>query len=235
MSFLGNAVLVNWGGIVKSKEKDYNEWHSKEHMPERVSLPGFLRGLRAVGVPGTDLNHKYFMMYEAERKEVFVSKKYLERLNNPTEWTKDILSNYLSPSRTICSVVFTKSIGISTFISTIRFLGNNILNTHNAENLKSYTPKILELNGITGMHIILGDRSFGQMKTEEKRYRSLQGYNDQLVSQAVIIEGLNYRSLETAINNFKKNYSINECENIVINYYICQNILTKEDMFNKRC
>ena len=72
------------------------------------------------------------------------------------------------------------------------------------------------------------------MKTEEKRYRSLQGFNDQLVSQAVIIEGLNYRSLETAINNFKKNYSINECENIVINYYICQNILTKEDMFNKR-
>ena len=54
------------------------------------------------------------------------------------------------------------------------------------------------------MHIILGDSSFGQMNTEEKKYRSLQGLNDQLVSQAVIIEGLNYRSLETAINNFKK-------------------------------
>ena len=230
MSLLGSAVLVNWGGIVKSKEQEYNEWHSKEHMPERISLPGFLRGIRAVGIPGTDLNHKYFMMYEAERKEVFISKKYLERLNNPTEWTKKILSNYLSPSRTICSVISTKSIGIGTFLSTIRFLGSDILSSHSLENLKPYTSKILRFNGITGMHLILGDSSFGQMKTKEQKYRSSQGLNDQLVSQAVIIEGLNYRSLEIAINSFKKYYSINESKNIIINFYMCQNILTKEDM-----
>ena len=36
---------------------------------ERISSPGFLRGLRAVGIPGTDINHKYFMMYEAETKK----------------------------------------------------------------------------------------------------------------------------------------------------------------------
>ena len=93
MSLMGNAVLVNWGGIVASKENEYNQWHSIEHMPERISLPGFLRGCRAVGIEDTENNHKYFMMYEAERKEVFTSKKYLERLNNPTKWTKDILSN----------------------------------------------------------------------------------------------------------------------------------------------
>ena len=62
MGLLGSAVLVNWGGVVEEKEIEYNEWHSKEHMPERISLPGFLRGLRAVGIPGTNFNHKYFMM-----------------------------------------------------------------------------------------------------------------------------------------------------------------------------
>ena len=44
MSLLGDAVFVNWGGIVEVKELEYNEWHSKEHMPERISLPGILRG-----------------------------------------------------------------------------------------------------------------------------------------------------------------------------------------------
>ena len=53
------------------------------------------------------------------------------------------------------------------------------------------------------------------------------------MSQAVIIEGLNYRFLETAINNFKKNYSIKESKNIITNFYVCQNILTKQDMLNK--
>ena len=204
MGLLGAAVLVNWGGIVEDKEIEYNEWHSKEHMAERISLPGFLRGLRAVGIPGTDLNHKYFMMYEAERKEVFTSRKYLERLNSPTEWTKEILSNYLSPSRTICSVISSKSIGVGGYFSTIRFLGKKVLNKHNVENFKSFVPDILKLNGVSGMHIILGDSSYGQMNTEEKKYRSSQGLNDQIVSQAVIIEGINYHSLETAMKNIKK-------------------------------
>ena len=233
MGLLGDAVLVNWGGIVDDKEIEYNDWHSKEHMPERMSLPGFLRGLRAVGIPGTDINHKYFMMYEAEAKEVFVSRKYLERLNNPTEWTKEILSNYLSPSRTICSVISSKSIGVGGYLATIRFLGENILNNHNVENLKSFTPIILKLNGVTGMHVIVGDSSYGQMNTEEKKYRSSQGLNDQIVSQAVIIEGINYHSLETAIKEFKKKYSLKENNDLIINFYTCQNILTQQDLFHK--
>ena len=36
MGLLGSAVLVNWGGIVEEKEIEYNEWHSKEHMPEDI-------------------------------------------------------------------------------------------------------------------------------------------------------------------------------------------------------
>ena len=232
MSLLGDAVLVNWGGIVKVKELEYNEWHSKEHMPERISLPGFLRGLRAVGISGTDINHKYFMMYEAERKEVFVSKKYLERLNNPTDWTKDILSNYLSPSRTICSVISSKSIGVGGYISTIRFLGNEILKNQNVEYLKTATSIILKLNGITGMHVLIGDSSFGQMNTQEKKIRSSQGLDDQIVSQAVIIEGLNLQSLKSAINHLKKIYFLKESKNLIINYYFCQNILTKKDLLH---
>ena len=230
MSLLGDAVLVNWGGIVEVKELEYNEWHSKEHMPERISLPGFLRGLRAVGISGTDINHKYFMMYEAEQKEVFVSKKYLERLNNPTDWTKDILSNYLSPSRTICSVISSKSIGVAGYISTIRFLGNKILKNQNVEYLKTATSIILKLNGVTGMHVLMGDSSFGQMNTQEKKIRSSQGLDDQIVSQAVIIEGLNLQSLKSAINHLKKIYFLKENKNLIINYYFCQNILTKKDL-----
>ena len=146
------------------------------------------------------------MMYEAERKEVFTSTQYLKRLNNPTGWTKKILSNYLSPSRTICSVKSRKSIGVGGYLATIRFLGEKILKNHNLENLKPLTTKILKLIGVTGMHLILGDRSYGQINTEEKKYRSSQGLNDQIVSQAIIIEGLNYVSLETAVKNIKKNF-----------------------------
>ncbi len=167
MSLLGSAVLVNWGGIIEAKENEYNRWHSEEHMPERISLPGFIRGLRAVGIKETKINNKYFMMYEAERKEVFVSQQYLERLNNPTNWTKDILSNYISPSRTICSVVFSSSLGKGGCISTIRFLNNVCENQFGVEKFKFEISNILNLEGILGVHFLLGDNNFGQLKTVE--------------------------------------------------------------------
>ena len=228
MSLLGSAVLVNWGGIVQEKESDYNQWHSLEHMPERISLPGFLRGCRAQGEPGTEVKNKYFMMYEAEKKEIFISKKYLERLNNPTTWTKDILSSYISPSRTICSVIASKSVGLSGFLSTIRFLDHDIENKFNVEKLKLSIPRLIKSDGITGMHVLLGDNTFGQMRTEEKKYRASQGMDDQVISQAIIIEGLNYSALRKAVESFVVEHSINV--NIITNFYCCQHILTKQDL-----
>ena len=230
MSLLGSAVLVNWGGIRPDKEKDYNQWHSKEHMPERISLPGFLRGYRAMGIEGTNLNHKYFMMYEAKNKEVFVSKEYLERLNNPTKWTKEILSNYISPSRTICSVLSSKSIGSGNFISTIRFLDEQFNKNHDLEQLKFFISKVTEFQNITGMHFLVGDNSFGQMNTEEKKYRSSQGKRDQIISQAIILEGLKLDSLKTALDHLIQKFSFKENDRIIFNFYTCQHILTKQDL-----
>jgi hypothetical protein len=229
MSLLGSAVLVNWGGIKPDKEEGYNQWHSKEHMPERISLPGFLRGYRAIGIEGTNLNHKYFMMYEAKNKEVFVSKEYLERLNNPTEWTKEILSNYISPSRTICSVISSKSIGSGNFILTVRFLDEQFNKNHDLEQLKVFISKVTEFQNITGMHFIVGDKSFGQMNTEEKKYRSSQGKQDQIISQAIILEGLKLDSLKTALDHLIQKFSIKENDRTIFNFYTCQHILTKQD------
>jgi len=230
MSLLGSAVLVNWGGIVESKEAEYNSWHSKEHMPERIALPGFLRGCRAIGIPETNLNHKYFMMYEAERKDVFVSRKYLERLNNPSKWTKNILSNYISPSRTICSVITSKSVGFGGWIGTVRFLNKDIESENHVEKLKLSVPQTIKLEGITGMHVLLGEKAYGQMETQEKSFRSNQGLNDQIITQAIIIEGLNYFSLEKAILALKQEYSLEESDHLIINYYQIQHILTKQDL-----
>ena len=170
------------------------------------------------------------MMYEAERKEVFVSRKYLERLNNPTKWTKEILSNYIAPSRTICSVIASKSVGFGGCIASIRFLSKDIETKINTESLKLSVPQIIKLVGITGMHVLLGDSSFGQMQTEEKIFRSTQGINDQIISQAILIEGTDLNSIQRSVYIIKDEYSITESDDLLINYYQCQHIITKQDL-----
>ena len=119
------------------------------------------------------------------------------------------------------------------YFSTIRFLDKNVEFKHNVEILKLSVPQTIKLQGITGMHVLLGDDTFGQMKTEEKTFRSSQGMIDQVVSQAIIIEGLSFEVLSKAVNSLQKEYSFVENENLLINYYSCQHVLTKHDLKGK--
>ena len=92
-----------------------------------MSVKGFFRAFRCVGLEGTNDNDKYFMMYDVKNKDIQSSKQYLNRLNNPTDWTSKILSKYVYPSRAICELIKTKSLttGLSGFFVTIRYLAKS--------------------------------------------------------------------------------------------------------------
>jgi hypothetical protein len=94
MSFLGKAIFAFWADVEASGEVDYVDWHNREHMPERCAVPGFLRGRRHVAVAAAP---KYFMMYETETLETLASPAYVERLNNPTPWTRKCLRSSGTP------------------------------------------------------------------------------------------------------------------------------------------
>lgn len=81
MSLLGKAVVAIWNDILPEGRENFIEWHNREHIPERVSIPGFLRGRRYIAQQGTP---EYFTLYEAADAQVLVGQPYLDRLNNPT-------------------------------------------------------------------------------------------------------------------------------------------------------
>ena len=90
MAILGQAALGFWTDIVPEAEDDFNRWYVEQHFPERLAVPGFLRGRRYLSARGTP---KYFTLYETEGAQVLRSPVYMERLNNPTEWTRRVLPN----------------------------------------------------------------------------------------------------------------------------------------------
>jgi hypothetical protein len=101
MALLGKGALVIWHDPAPEIESEYNEWHSKEHMYERVHVPGFLRGQRGVAITGAP---KYFNFYEVEDFATLTSKAYLDRLNDPTPWTRRVAPHMHNNSRTLCRV-----------------------------------------------------------------------------------------------------------------------------------
>jgi len=54
MAFLGKGAMVFWNDVIAEGEADFNHWHVFEHIPERVGVPGFLRGRRYVAVAADD-------------------------------------------------------------------------------------------------------------------------------------------------------------------------------------
>ena len=46
MPLRGRAFLPMWFGLAEGYEREFDRWHTIEHMPERLGVPGFLRGRR---------------------------------------------------------------------------------------------------------------------------------------------------------------------------------------------
>jgi hypothetical protein len=62
MALAGNAFLALWNDIARSREPEYDRWHTQEHVPERVAVTGFLGARRYVN-RGRE-NHRYFTLYD---------------------------------------------------------------------------------------------------------------------------------------------------------------------------
>ncbi len=106
MALLGKAAMLLSFDVVPEAVAEHDDWHSREHLPERLSIPGFLRGTRWTA---QDAQPRYFVMYEVESLDTLTSAAYLERLNKPTPWTTQMMKHYRGMRRGFCTA--TRSIG----------------------------------------------------------------------------------------------------------------------------
>lgn len=118
MALRGKGALAIWNGIADGADADFIEWHVKEHMPERVGLAGFLSGRRYTAIDGEPA---YFNFYEVEFPAVLRSAAYLARLNDPSPWTRRVVSRFTDVSRTLCRVGASAGMGAGAFAEVIRF------------------------------------------------------------------------------------------------------------------
>lgn len=118
MAILGKGAMILSFDIAPEAIVEHDDWHSHEHFPERLILPGFLRGSRWTAVAA---GKKYFVMYEVDEPAVLVSKAYMDRLNTPTPWTARIMTFYRGMKRGLCRLVGSFGYGHGSFALLIYF------------------------------------------------------------------------------------------------------------------
>jgi hypothetical protein len=117
MPLLGKGTLVIWHGITAEGEADMLRWHDVEHIPERVGVPGFLRGRRYAHATRP---REYLDLYETESVETIRSAPYLDRLNHPTAWTQRVLPHFRDTFRIGCRVLASTGRGQGGALVTVR-------------------------------------------------------------------------------------------------------------------
>lgn len=90
--------MAFWAEIDQDYVPRFRRWHNCEHIPERVGIPGFLRGRR---YQATDDLALFLMFYETADPAVLASEAYMTALNNPTPWTRESLSHFRNPARNV--------------------------------------------------------------------------------------------------------------------------------------
>lgn len=117
---LGNAAVAMWWDVAPEVRAEWEDWHSSEHMPERLAIPGFLRGTRWVALSGAP---SYFVLYEVAGLATLTGGAYLERLNNPTAWSRKMMPHHRNMVRSLCVLREGYGGGIPTVMATVRLSG----------------------------------------------------------------------------------------------------------------
>lgn len=182
MGLRGSAAVVIWSDMPDANAHDH--WHSHEHLPERAGIPGFLRSRRYIE-PGGAPN--YFVLYEVSDATTTTSAPYLERLNNPSSWSREIMGSVRRLNRTLCRVVCTHGRGVGGHLLTIRLApsveGERRLRHWLSENV---LPQLAERAGLTAAHLLVRDAARIRPDTLEE---ALRGRPDDSIEWLVIVEG----------------------------------------------
>ncbi|SAK97789.1 hypothetical protein AWB76_07456 [Caballeronia temeraria] len=168
-ALLGSGIVLVWNDIDEAGRAQFYEWHDKEHIPERLAIPGFKRGrrLRRAGH-----SPEWLTMYEAADLDVMSSPEYMTRLNTPTPATTKTLTYFRNTSRAVCRPVF--SVGESTggHVLAIRIDRAASSDATPEAYLRDVAfPQAMASTGVLACHLFASDQA-SFLDTEESRTRA---------------------------------------------------------------
>lgn len=148
MPLHGKGMLIVFNEVKARDERDFNEWYNREHIDERVNLPGFHRGRRYVAVRGSP---RYLATYECNTVGDLATPGYLALLANQTPWTQAVMAKFTKFTRLTVRVQADLAHGVGGAVAAVRFTPDPRSRKALVEWLKETAlPRAIERPGMVG-------------------------------------------------------------------------------------
>jgi len=177
------AVLAIWTDVIPDAEAPFNEWYHREHMPDRLKVPGFRQGRRYRSFDGAP---RYLAIYDVNSFATFSSRPYRSRLDHPTPQTCQIMPNFRNTTRALCRVSASAGSGVGGVLLSMWLSPQN----DQRDRLREWIAATLHsLHTTPGLCIVHAQHwEAEQMELPATREAMLRGNSDQSIDWAIIIE-----------------------------------------------
>lgn len=197
MALAGTGLIAIWNDILPELREDFFEWHPREHMVERLGIPGFLRGRRYIAVDG---GVEFLTLYEVTSTDVLVSDVYKERLTHPTVWSTKTLPGFFNNERGACQIEFSDSYAMGGVMLTLRFEAEEGKEAALIDAVKAAMAGLVDAPRVTGAHFVKNDVSLTGGNSGNQRGRVIT-----LPHLVVLIEGSTMGGVREAGEKFLGN------------------------------
>ncbi|WP_186042760.1 DUF4286 family protein [Burkholderia gladioli] len=101
--------LCIWTDTDPRTEDDFNAWYDREHMQERVAIPGFSHARRFLASDGA--TRRYLALYETVSLDVFRGEAYRQAFAQQTEWSLRSFERMRDNQRRVGELAFAAGAG----------------------------------------------------------------------------------------------------------------------------
>jgi hypothetical protein len=179
------GILALWNDCEPGNEERYEHWYQTEHLVERLGVPGFLSGRRYESLQGSP---RFFTYYETTSPDVLTSEAYLERVNNPTPQTREIMSGiFTNMSRTICRKAGRLGRIHGACVLTVRFK-----TVYSEEQLAQVIERVAREVFVTGLETWHSYEKKEQQVSNEEQLRG----RDEKIAACLLVETLRESDLQ---------------------------------------
>jgi len=165
MPLAGKGMLLTSMNIDAADEAEFNRWYDREHLEERVAIPGFLEARRYIAHQG---NPKYLCLYSTATFDVLDSPAYRKALTNPTDWSTATLARFKNMIRAVARITISRGQGRGAALGIVRLRPPE----GGAEKVRTALFDQLDpadLDGIISMHLIESDAVLSRPITDDPK------------------------------------------------------------------
>jgi len=147
------AQLFVWSDIDPDHEADFNQWYDREHMEERVRIPGFTGARRYRAVSGAA--RRYLALYRASSLADFTSDAYRKAFTKQTQWSVTNFGRMSNTRRRVMNVAHEGGFGWGGALVLIELQQNAM----DAEAVKAVLSDTVTKDGVLRVHHMIPDET----------------------------------------------------------------------------